>query len=858
MTEHNSVNFPHAGPSSVPGPAVAEPSGCHLCGLALRRGAVADTSTGNPLHFCCQGCRAVYHMLLASAQVQDPALFKQTALYRQCVAAGVIPADEADLRRIHAWEARETLGGPSVAPDSAAALPASGAVQGTGTLDLHLMVDGMWCTACAWVIENTLGRMDGVEAVACQFFTDRLSCRYRPDRVAPHEIRAAVARLGYDLRETDAGTADRQLQRRQLTRLAITGVLSGNVMMLSWALYAGFFTELSAASISALSLPIVVMAAVVLVYGGEPILRKAWFGLIRGAPGMEALVGLGAVSTFLYSFYNWYLGSIHLYFDTACMLVTLVLLGKLLEQQARSRVRRDLDAFFALQPAKVRLLDERWPLGRYVAIEQVAIGDRFGVQAGEIVPADGRVVAGAARMDESSLTGEPLPVAVKPGDAIKSGTRLLDGAVTATVEKVGEATILGQMIAVMARGLAQEGSRSGRIDRALLWFVPVTLLLAAVTGLGAAWAGLTMDQAVLRAVTVVVISCPCALGVAIPMARLAGISLAGREGILVRDLSAFERAGAIDAVVFDKTGTLTHGRWELLRIECLPGFAPALVTAWAAGLEQDADHEVARSILAHAAARGIMPAQAETVTITAGGVFGRIAHQEVRIGKPDFAWPPHATPPEAAAAPSAEGTISRVYVGVGGRPAAVLHFGDTIRDRVPAMIQWLKQTQLEIHLISGDDDAVAREVARVLGVAHARGGLLPTEKVAYIEKLQRQGLRVAMVGDGINDAAAMAVAHLAVAVYNGTGLVKEAAHLSLMRGDPTQLTALFPLARRVNRKVVQNLGCAWIYNLISIPVAMSGLLTPLVAATAMLLSSLTVIGNTLLLILGTKPPPRAS
>lgn len=821
------------------------PSNCHLCALPLRRAAVSDTIDGVPLHFCCQGCRAVYQMLVAAGEVQDPARFRESDLYRQCVAAGVIPADEADLERIEALEDRETRAAP------AAGDPDQGASD--DTLALDLMVEGMWCTACAWVIERSLLRMDGVEAVACRFFTDRLRCRYRPDRVAPHEIRETVARLGYDLRDPEAGAADRRVRHRQLARLAISGVLSANVMMLSWALYAGFFTELAEDAVAAISLPIVVMASVVLVYGGGPMLRKAWFGLLRGAPGMETLVGLGALCTYLYSWYNWYQGSIHLYFDTACMLITLVLLGKLLEQQARGRVRRDLDGFFALQPAKVRLMDPRWPAGRFTAIEQLAVGDRFGVAAGEIVPADGRVMTGGGRVDESSLTGEPVPVTVGRGDTLKSGTRLLDGEVTAAAEKVGPETVLGQMIAVMARSLADQAGHTSRTDRMLAWFVPVILLLAVGTGLGAAWAGLSMDQAVVRAVTVMVISCPCALGVAIPMARLAGISLAGREGILVRDMSAFERADAVDTVVFDKTGTLTHGRWQLLRITCRSGYDPATVLAWTAGLEKGADHEVARSILSHAAARGITPVPATAVTASAAGIEGCLEDRRVRIGQRDFAWPnaPETADPALAAEKNPADTTSRVYVGVDGRPAAVLHFGDRLRDGAPATIQWLRQRQLGLHLVSGDDPAAVAQTARRLGLNHAQGGLLPTAKAAYIDTLHQKGRRVAMVGDGINDAAAMTRAHLAVAVYSGAGLVKEAAHLTLMRGEPAQLRALFPLARRVNRKVLQNLGCAWIYNLISIPVAMAGLLTPLVAATAMLLSSLTVIGNTLILLKGT-------
>jgi heavy metal translocating P-type ATPase len=717
----------------------------------------------------------------------------------------------------------------------------------SGTLPLDLVVDGMWCTACAWVIETALSRLGGVQGATCHFSTDRLHCRYRPDRVAPDQIRKAVTRLGYRTRDPDTDDADRHAQRRELVRLTITALLSVNVMMLSWALYAGFFTTLSGDAVSKISLPIVAMAAIVFVYGGGPMLRKAWFGLVHRAPGMETLVGMAAGCAFGYSVYNWLTGSIHLYFDTASMLITLVLLGKVLEQQAKGRVRRDLDRFFALQPAKVRLITDSCATGRYVAIGQLAPGDRFAVEANEIVPADGHVESGTASLDESSLTGEPRPVPVKIGDPVKSGTRLLDGRVVARAEKVGGDTILGRMIAIMARSLEQKSVFEGRTDRMLRWFVPIILTLAGSTGLFCFLSGATINQAMVRAVTVMVISCPCALGVAIPMARLAGISLAGRRGILVREIQAFERADAVDTLVFDKTGTLTHGRWQLVGIDCQPGHDPATIAAWAAGLEQASDHDIARSIKDYARVQGTSPARVTDVSVHPDGVRGQLEGTCLRIGSRGFAWG-QAQSPDGARNDSHGTLTSRVFLSANDRPAATLIFGDAIRPSVPGMVETLKQSAVDLHLVSGDAAASAGAVADTLGLTRVRGNLLPADKADYIDRLNQQGRHVAMVGDGVNDAAAMVRADLAVAVYSGAGLAKEAAHITLMRGDPAQLLDFFPLSRRVNRKVAQNLWCAWVYNLISIPVAMSGLLTPLVAATAMLLSSLTVIGNTLLLV----------
>jgi heavy metal translocating P-type ATPase len=818
-----------------------KPANCYLCGLPLRYGAVSHTIDGRTLHFCCQGCRMVYSMLLESADAGDPAAFKETDLYRQCVAAGVIPADENDLERIHAQNRRPAAGTP------AAPQVAENDADGSNTLPLNLIVDGMWCTACAWVIEKSLSNLPGVQRAVCHFSTDRLRCRYRPDRIAPDQIRAAVTRLGYRIREGGASRGSLFDRHREMIRLIVTGLLSANVMMLSWALYAGFFTDLSDDAVAKISLPIGIMAVAAFVYGGGPMLRKAWHGLVNGAPGMETLVGMGAGCALVYSLYNWFSGSIHLYFDTACMLITLVLLGKFLEQQAKDRVRRDLDAFFALQPSKVRIITDGCPSGRYVSIDQLAIGDRFVVENDEIAPADGRVESGTASLDESSLTGEPRPVAVKAGDPLKSGTRVIEGRVTVRAEKVGADTILGRMITIMSRSLEQKTAFEGRTDRMLRWFVPVILALALATGLACLFLGSGLNQAVVRTVTVMVISCPCALGVAIPMARLAGISLAGRRGLLVRDMEAFERADQVDAVVFDKTGTLTHGRWRIRDIRCRSGYDPVSVLALVAGLEESSNHPIARAIRSHARTRGIVPLQASDVQVSARGISGRFEDGMARVGTRQFAWEQDTPDRPAWARPRTEPT-SLVFVGVDGQPAATLAFGDTIRAGVCPMIQKLKARCHSLHLISGDGRAATLEVARSIGLGEAHGSLMPDEKAAYVEALTQQGRRVAMVGDGINDAPAMARAHLAVAVHSGRGLAKEAAHITLMRGDPSQLLDFFTLAHRVNRKVVQNLWCAWIYNLIGIPVAMSGLLNPLVAATAMMLSSLTVIGNTLLLL----------
>lgn len=809
---------------------------CVLCGLPLRYGSHSAVWGGKERRFCCSGCLMVYSMLMEATDSPDPASFKESELYRRCVAAGVVPADEEDLAAMG-----------ETSDDGSASLPSTEAFG--ESLPLQLKVAGMWCPACSWVIETALERLDGVDEAVCDFATDRLRCRYDPVRMDPDAILDAVGKIGYTAaRAGQAGTGS--LWRGDFIRLMICALLSANVMMLSYALYSGFFIALSVEDIRYISWPILVMAAGVMVYGGGPLFRKAWWGLKSRAPGMEVLVCMGAASAFLYSLYNFWADSWHLYFDTASMLITLVLLGKFLEARAKARVRGDLESFLNLQPNKVRVCGEGFPRGRFVSLEQLAVGDEFRVKADEMVPADGRVTSGRGLVDLSALTGESRPQSVAPGDALTSGSRLIEGDVTVAAERVGAEALVGQMIAIIESGLARRTPLESRTDRWLAWFVPVMVGVAAVTVVGShAW-GLVWEDAFVRGLTVLVVACPCALGIAIPLARIAGMSGAGRMGILVRDFEAFERVHQIDCVVMDKTGTLTHGRWSLEQVTLLDQVQAHEALAIAAGLEANVDHAVSRAVLAHTARVGIAAATVEDVRVAPSGVSGTYQGRRVALGSWDFVRQGDLPPPEAA---TAESSLSLVFLGIDGMVCAMLGFGDKVRDGVADLTAALSGMGYGLHLISGDGRSVCLSVGRQVGIEHVHGDLLPTDKADYVGRLQARGHRVVMMGDGINDAPALSKADLSVAVHRDASLARQAANVTLMRGDPTQLMDFWHLARRVNGKVAQNLGCAWVYNLVGIPIAMSGWLNPLIAATAMLLSSLTVIGNTLLLVKKKRP-----
>ncbi len=813
---------------------------CDLCGLPLRYQQVSLTVSSKTYRFCCMGCRQVFQMLAAlSDDSTDPSNFNETALFKQCQEMGIIPASEEAL--IHSITSP-----PRQSPKESSVSDA--------VLELSLQIDGMWCPACAWVIEAALTKTPGIMDASCNFSTDRLLCRYDPVALSPDVITTTIEKLGYGAHLPDDTLAAKAL-KSELIRFAVSAFLTMNVMMLSFSLYSGFFTQFSQETIHKLSWPLWVMASMVLFYGGFTIMFKAKSGIVAAAFGMETLIAGGALSAYLYSTFNLFIGSIHLYFDTASMLITLTLLGKLLERRAKIRVQSELGSLFSLKPTKVRICADRYPEGRFVSIAHLQKGDVFRVDAGEIVAADGRILSGSGTIDESSLTGEPVPVGKKPGDRIRSGTTVRSGSFQITAEGVGEDSTVGQMIRIMEKALGDKTVLEGKTDRILQYFVPAIFILAAATGIVWFSATRSAETGMIRAVTVLVISCPCALGIAIPLARVAGISLAGKTGILVRDFSSFDTAETVDAFVFDKTGTMTRGRWHLLRIMSHPPFTENEVLQLAAALEKTSDHYIAAEIRRQAAQRdsseGIFY-PIEAITPYDNGVSGRYRGHTIKIGSRSFLSDTANLDAWVQSSRLAD-DHSAVFMSCDGKLCGAFIFGDTIRDSAGKVSRALASEGYFTALISGDGEAATRNVGQKIGIDRTLGGKLPQEKAAYIQDLKKQGRSVAMVGDGINDAPALICADLAVAVYSGSHLGKETADITLMKGDPSQILDYLSLATEVNRKVRQNLMGALFYNVVSIPIAISGLLSPLVAVTAMFMSSLTVIGNTLLLV--KKSPP---
>lgn len=817
---------------------------CALCGLSLRYGATTLISSSKTFSFCCLGCKQVFSMFLEASDAPDPGMFRDTELFKKCQEMGIIPRSETELEDL----SREKSVPPARNDDDSVFTGDNKELSEKKGLGLTLKIMDMWCPACAWVIEEGLKKSPGIFVASGNFSTDTLRCKYDPLRTSPLAITKIVEKLGYIVTPLSE-SEDSKKRTGEFIRLAISAFLSVNVMMLSFALYSGFFIDLPGDAILKLSWPTFIMASVVVFYGGKKIHERAWAGLTTAAFGMESLISIGALSAYLYSTINFIAGSFHLYYDTASMLVTLFLLGKSIEGRTKRNIQEDLEGFSSLMPGKVRICSERYPNGRYVSAHFLRRNDIFRVEEGESLPADGVIMAGSGEVDEAAITGEPRPFSKNPGDWIKSGSRVLHGSFNVRAEKVGGDSLVGQMLLIMERVLNQKTPLEGKTDTVLKWFVPLILILSLGTGLICLLFGLSGETAMVRAITVLVISCPCALGIAIPLTRVVGIAGAAKKGILVRDFSSFEQVEKVNAYIFDKTGTITEGNWRLLSIIPGHGFAKKDILAMATGLERGSEHYIAREIKRQADEIQIKPTEIEQVKVHENGITGRIGRDEVKIGSRDFLTRELCAAEEVPEYSDSanEIIVSKVYMSLGGVLCGILIFGDTIRTGAKATVEQLKKLGYALALVSGDENKTTQEVGQALGIEDAPGALLPQEKAVYVAHMQENGIRVAVVGDGINDAPALIQSDLGIAVHSQNPLGKEAAAVILMRGELQQILEFQKLASRVNKKIHQNLFVSFFYNFMSIPLAMSGLLTPLIAVGAMFLSSLSVIGNTTLL-----------
>ena len=718
-------------------------------------------------------------------------------------------------------------------------------------------VEGMHCANCVARVERALGAAPGVLDVQVNLALESAAVTGLAGALAATPLAERLAREGYGLRPLSAAEADLDRAKARLDaegrRVAVSAALTAP--MVASMIFQTFGFE----DIHLMPAAEVLLATPIQFVLGARFYRSAWQALRARAANMDVLVALGTSAAYGYS---WYLlltlgaaADGALYFEACAVIITLVLLGKWLEGRAKRATTAAIRQLLALRPATARV--RRGAAEREVPVGDVRVGDVALVYPGQRLPVDGVVLAGEGEVDESLLTGEAMPVLKRVGDAVTGGSVSASGRFEVRATAVGADTALAGIVRLVENAQRGKARVQRLVDRVSGVFVPAVLVLAALTF--AAWQLVTGDfeAALIASVSVLVIACPCALGLASPTAIMAGTGAAARAGILVGDVDAFERAPGLTTVVFDKTGTLTLGRPELARVEVWTGTAGAraehrrAVLRLAASVQQASEHPLARTVLRAAEDRGVDVAPVTSFVNHVGrGVSGVVDGRRVRVGNAELV-------PEAANVRlgSAGETVAWVADGHGLRGA--LLFSDGLRPSAEAAVARLRQLGIRPVVLSGDAPAAVRRVADALGIEDARGGVLPEHKADAVRALAERGERVAMVGDGVNDAPALAAAHVGIAVGGGTDIAMQTAGVTLMRPDPMLVAGTVAVAKATFRKIKQNLFWAFAYNMLALPAAAFGHLSPTLAGAAMACSSVCVVANSLLL-RRWKPPAGAA
>ncbi len=797
---------------------------CSLCGLKLPK-RFYTSDTGDPsFRFCCNGCRQVYVLLLESGLFQGD--YKSSELYQTGLRLGILGQPEPDSR-----------GGGEPAPEEL-----------QGCRELLLQVGGMWCSSCSWLIEKVAGRQPGVAHARVIYASDTAKIHYRPEQTGEAPILDSIRRLGYTVQPRDAGEQASAGERRSLLiRMGVALFLMNNLMMFSYAIYVGYFQELPREILDFFPWILFGLALPAVTWCALPIHHKAWQSMRAGLPTMEVLFSMGIFAAFFYSTYEMVRGGEHFYFDTSGGLVGLLLVGKFIEVSARQKSSESIRRLYQLLPRKARVAA---PEGeRLVAIEKLQPGDRIIVKSGEKMPVDGTILRGAAMMDESLLTGESLPVRRQEGDAVIASSMNLEGLLEVETRRTGGDTTLSAILRLVERALTSKSGLERAVDGVTRFFIPGIIVLSILVGSVLLLRGAGLETAILRAITVLVIACPCVLGMATPLSIAAGIGLAARQGILIRDGEALQLCGKVTAAVFDKTGTLTAGRF-VLRGTDPPSEEGREALRRAASLEQASGHPIARALTDAARSRKLALLPVSEVRFFPGmGIEGTAGEKRVAIGNRSCVEEAGFVVDAALQARMDEEMNSGntvIYCGVEGREKACSFvLGDDLKPGAGDSVSQLERMGISVQLLSGDMPATTAIMAEKAGIRRFQARMLPEDKIRTIERLQQQGQRVAMIGDGVNDAPALAQADVGMAMGTGTEIAVQSSPVILLRDDLRLVPEAIRISRRASRAIIQNLGWAFLYNAVGIGLAAAGLLNPFLAAIAMLASSISVALNSM-------------
>ncbi|EJM67918.1 heavy metal translocating P-type ATPase [Pseudomonas sp. GM55] len=714
--------------------------------------------------------------------------------------------------------------------------------------NLELSIDGMTCASCVGRVERALGKVAGVKSVSVNLASERAHLELL-GQIDPQTLIAAVAKAGYtaSVWEAEHPSTDNQQQRlhRERRALIIAIVLALPLVLPMLLQPFGVHWMLPAWAQFALATP------VQFIFGAR-FYVAAWKAVRAGAGNMDLLVALGTSAGYGLSVYEWATAAgrmPHLYFEASAVVIALVLLGKYLESRAKRQTASAIRALEALRPERATRVTDGHE--QDVAISALRLNDLVLVKPGERFPVDGEVIEGQSHADEALISGESLPVPKQPGDKVTGGAINSEGRLLVRTQALGAETVLARIIRLVEDAQAAKAPIQKLVDKVSQVFVPTVLLIALATLIGWWLYGAPMETALINAVAVLVIACPCALGLATPTAIMAGTGVAARYGILIKDAEALERAHEVSAVVFDKTGTLTSGTPRIAHLSAIDGNEARLLQL-AGALQRGSEHPLAKAVLDACVERHLKVADVrDSQSLTGRGIAGNLEGRRLALGNRRLLEDSglNAGPlADSAIAWEKQGRTLSWLIEQSPEPQVLglFAFGDTLKSGALQAVQQLSARNISSHLLTGDNRGSANVVAEALGIQDVHAEVLPADKAATVTALKETGV-VAMVGDGINDAPALAAADIGIAMGGGTDVAMHAAGITLMRGDPRLVPAALEISRKTYAKIRQNLFWAFVYNLIGIPLAVSGVLNPVLAGAAMALSSVSVVSNALLL-----------
>ncbi len=809
---------------------------CNHCMLEFpEREAVYDHINGTKLIFCCHGCNGIYRL------IHNEGL------------------DQFYERR------RDWSPGP---PETKAIDVASFVdnVRPVGDeVETNIVIDGIRCASCVWLNEKILLRTRGVTAASVNYATHRAKIRWNPREIDTAAVLSRIKSIGYTPKPFLHAAWEEEQKRQSrdlLIRFGTASFFSMQLMLFSIALYAGYFQGIDEKTKFIFHVLSLVLTTPVLFYSGWPIIKSSIQGIRNLNFSMDVLIAAGSLSAYIYSIYETLVGG-EVYFDTSAMIVTLILLGRFIEAGAKGRASATIGKLMQLSPKEARKLaierggkDARLAATAQrfmVPVSELRPGDIVEVIPGEKIAVDGIVFSGSSEADESMLTGESKPAAKSTGSLVYGGTINLYGSFVFEVTKTGRDTVLSQIIQAVEDAQSRRAPIQSLADRVVTWFVPAVLLISSITFFGWLYYGSSAAHALMNAVSVMVIACPCALGLATPLAILIGTTRAATLGILIKGGDVIEKTAAVDTAVLDKTGTITRGTPALIdyfSIDAVPEEGLRL----AVSLEKCSEHSVGRAILE--AGRNLLPYEVSEFHVLPGkGISGMIQGAKTLIGSKAFL--------EADGLSSGIDTLlsgqqrerirslkqsgaTVVYLSRAGALRAVFAVSDQPRKEAPEAVSLLKLSGLGIAMVTGDNATTATAIAKMTGIEEVHAQMSPLEKAATVQSRQAAGLHVLMAGDGINDAPALVQASVGVAMGRGaTDIALESADMVILRNDLRLIPVAVGLSRKTFSIIKQNIFWAFFYNIVAIPLAIAGVLHPIMAAAAMTFSSLSVIGNSL-------------